>query len=68
MKLETRKTSNGELHTRKDNAVAQLREATGMQSGTITDFESWANMGLMSPDERAIYDELKRILFLLGDA
>lgn len=67
MTLTIRRTNNTELRQRKAKALSELRGALGREDASVEDLEEWAHSGLFSSAERATYDDLRRILILLGE-
>ena len=39
----------------------------GSENATVDDFEAWAHLGIMNSDERTTYDDLRRVIALLGN-
>lgn len=67
MTLTIRRTNNTELRQRKAKALSELRGALGRKDASVEDLEEWAHSGFLSSAERATYDDLRRILILLGE-
>ena len=70
MTLTIRRTNNDELNRRKAELSEQLHSRYSKIEGTAmtaADLRDLAAMGLLSPPERKLYDELRRVEFLLGE-
>ena len=66
MPLKINVTNNQELSERKLVLFGQLRAGRGTEL-TFRDLHDLAGMGMLSSDELKTYDELRRVIFLLGD-
>lgn len=60
MKIEIRKTNNAELQERRDSLLSELHARL-----TERDVRDLAKLGLLDPVELQLYDEVRRIEFLL---
>lgn len=70
MPISIHRTNNAKLRERKSAIVGHLRDRCATAEGapiTERDLRYLASMGRLSTDERALYDELRRIELLLGE-
>ncbi|AEK38304.1 hypothetical protein ACTXK0_07945 [Corynebacterium variabile] len=66
MPLKVNTTNSQELLTRKIDLIDQLNIGDGAEL-SYRDLHDLAGMGMLSSDDLRRYDELRRVLFLLGD-
>ncbi len=67
MPVEIKTTNTKELLQKKQDRLSALRASTQLPSADIEEFEDLAHSGMLSLTERAWYDELRRVLILLGE-
>ena len=67
MPVEIKTTNTKELLQKKQDRLSALRTSTQLPSADIEEFEDLAHSGMLSLTERAWYDELRRVLILLGE-
>lgn len=66
MPVQIKTTNTKELLQKKQDRLSALRTSTQLLSADIEEFEDLAHSGMLSLTERAWYDELRRVLILLG--
>lgn len=67
MPLEITVTNSEELLERKRECLASLRATTRLPHAEFQDLKVLANAGMLSENERTVYDELQTVLLLLGE-
>ncbi|QGU03028.1 hypothetical protein CKALI_10895 [Corynebacterium kalinowskii] len=70
MPLTIRRTNNAQLRERKSDILSRfISEYSAIEGSALTerDLRDLASMGRLSTEERALYDELRRIDLLLGE-
>lgn len=67
MPVQIKTTNTKELLQKKQDRLSALRTSTQLPSAEIEEFEDLAHSGMLSLTERAWYDELRRVLILLGE-
>lgn len=67
MPVKIKTTNTKELLQKKQDRLSALRTSTQLPSADIEEFEDLAHSGMLSLTERAWYDELRRVLILLGE-
>ena len=67
MPVEIKTTNTKELLQKKQDRLSALRTSTQLPSADIEEFEDLAHSGMLSLTERAWYDELRRVMILLGE-
>lgn len=67
MPVEIKTTNTKELLQKKQDRLSALRASTQLPSADIEEFEALAHSGMLNVRERALYDELRRVLMLLGE-
>ena len=67
MPVKIKTTNTKELLQKKQDRLSALRTSTQLPSADIEEFEDLAHSGMLSLTERAWYDELRRVMILLGE-
>ena len=67
MPVEIKTTNTKELLQKKQDRLSALRASTQLPSAEIEELEDLAHSGMLDVRERALYDELRRVLILLGE-
>ncbi|AHI22641.1 hypothetical protein [Corynebacterium vitaeruminis] len=70
MNIEIRRTNNRELEMRRDTLTKRLFSAIaddGAPDFSLEDVREMSASGMMSVEERKLYDELRRVELLLGE-
>ncbi len=67
MPVEIKTTNTKELLQKKQDRLSALRTSTQLPSAEIEELEDLAHSGMLDVRERALYDDLRRVLILLGE-
>lgn len=67
MPVEIKTTNTKELLQKKQDRLSALRTSTQLPCAEIEELEDLAHSGMLDVRERALYDDLRRVLILLGE-